>query len=140
MTIEKLYSIKDGKWTEWSETLADAIDDFHIVYSLYPNILQANDYTFSQLDFLVNITPDERKQVVIEDDITGTISLPGKTENITLKSFDYCNFADIDFAVDNQLADKEFKLVYDDEPEWDNPEMPEDCPENEKETTYKINK
>ena len=138
MKVEKLYLIKEGKWTKWSDILADAIDNFYTTHSLYPNILQANDYTFSQFDFLVNIMPDEKQKVVREDDVTGTMELPDKTEDIYLKSFDYCDLADIDFAVDNLLADKEFKLVYDDEPEWDEPEMPEDCPKNEKEIAHKI--
>jgi len=56
MKIEKIYSIKEGKWTKWNDTLADAIDDFHIVYTLYPNILQANDYTFSQIVWTVMMT------------------------------------------------------------------------------------
>jgi len=137
MKIEKLYSIKIGKWTEWSETLANAIKDFHITYSLYPNILQANDYTFSQFDFLVNINPAERQQVVVEDDLTGIMKLPNKKENIILSGFDFRNLADIDFAVDNQLTDKEFRLVYDDDPEWDETEKPIDCPENEFEKAYK---
>jgi len=138
MKIKKTYSIKNGEWTKWSETLADAIDDFHIIYSLYPNILQANDYTFSQFDFLVNIIPDERRQVIKEEDVTGAISLPDRTENISLKSFDYCDLTGIDFAVDNLLADKKFRLVYDDESEWDEPEIPIDCPENKVEKVYKF--
>ena len=138
MTIEKKYLIKENKWTEWNETLADAIDDFHTFYALYPNILQANDYTFSQFDFLVNIIPDERHKVVRVDDVAGTTSLPDKTENILLSGFNYCKTADIDCAVDNQLADKEFRLVYDDESEWDEPEIPDDCPENECERVYQI--
>ena len=137
MKIEKTYTIEEGKWTKWNDTLADAIDDFHIVYTLYPNILQANDYTFSQIDFLVNIIPDERQKVVKVDDVKGTMSIPNKTENIALQSFNYCDLADIDCAVDNQLTDKEFRLVYDDEPEWDEQEMPEDCPVNELEIICK---
>ena len=74
--------------------------------------------------------PNERQCVVLEDDVTGTMKLPNQTEMISLNGFD-CSDADIDFAIDNQLADKQFRLVYDDEPEWDEPEIPEDCPENE---------
>jgi hypothetical protein len=61
--------------------------------------------------------------------------LMNETEMITLSGFDYNN-ADIDFAIDNQLTDKEFKIIYDDEPEWDEPEIPEDCPDNEFEIVY----
>ena len=131
MILEKIYSIKEGEWTKWSDTLADAIKDFHNIYTYYPNILQANDHTFSQFDFLTNVVPDERQRVVHEDDITGVKTLPDETENILLRGFNFCNAADIDFAVDNQLADKEFRFVYDDEPDWDEPEMPVECPENE---------
>jgi hypothetical protein len=143
MKIEKTYSIKKGAWTQWTHTLADAIDDFYKIYRYYPNILEANDHTLSQFDFLVNINPDERQHVVQDDDVTGITKLPDKTENIVLNSFDYCNIADIDFAIDNQLADKAFRLVYDDDPEWDTPEwdqpeIPDECPEKELEVEYKI--
>ena len=131
MKFEKVYSIKKDEWMKWSDTIAAAIEDFQSVYTFYPNILEANDHTFSQFDFLVNIIPNERQRVVHKDDITGIIKLPDKTENIFLRSFDFCDEADIDFAVDNHLADKDFRLVYDDEPEWDEPEIPENCPENE---------
>jgi hypothetical protein len=133
MKFEKLYTIKKGEWMAWRETLADAIDDFYEVYSMYPNILEASDHTLSQFDFLVNIMPDERQHVQKKDDVTGTISMPGKSETILLSGFDSI-YTDIDFAIDNQLADKEFRLVYDDEAEWDEPYKPEDCPEEELET------
>jgi len=133
MKFEKVYSIEDGKWTRWSNTIADAIKDFCSVYTFYPNILEANDHTFSQFDFLANINPVDRQRVIREEDILGIRFkvLPDETENIYLNCFDFSNKADIDFAVDHHLADKEFRLVYDDEPEWDEPEIPENCPVNE---------
>ena len=131
MKLKKLYSIKEGEWTKWSDTIAGAMKDFYSVYSLYPNILEANDHTFSQFDFLVNVDPAERKHVASKDDVTGIIRIPGKVENISLNGFDFNDDADIDFAVDNELSDRDFSLIYDDEPEWDEPEIPEDCPETE---------
>ena len=136
MKFEKVYSIKKGEWTRWSETLAEAIKDFQSVYTFYPNILQANDHTFSQFDFLANVVPNERQRVTITDDVTGTTKLADETEDIYLSGFDFCDEADIDFAVDNHLTDKEFRLVYDDEPEWDEPEIPENCPVNELEPCH----
>ena len=136
MEIEKIYSIKEGEWTKWADTLADAIMDFHNAYTYYPNILEANDHTFSQFDFLANVVPDERQRVVHEDDVTGIKRLPSETENILLRSFSFYDAADLDFAVDNELADKKFRLVYDDEPDWDELEMPVDCPEDELELVY----
>jgi hypothetical protein len=41
-----------------------------------------------------------------------------KEDEVKLDGFE-CKLASIDFACDNQLADKEFRLIYDDEPEWD---------------------
>ena len=131
MKFEKIYLIKKGEWTKWSDTIANAIENFYSVYSYYPNILEANDHTFSQFDFLVNVKPDERQRVADLDDVTGIKRLPDETENILLKSFDFHDDADIDFAVDNQLTDRKFRLIYDDEPEWDKPEISEGCPENE---------
>ena len=134
---EKLYLIKEGEWTMWRETIADAIRDFYKVYSLYPDILQANDFTHSQFDFLINIM-QERQDVEIRD-VTGAISLPDKTGMIILsgfvlyKDFNYI-IANVEFYVDNQLEDKEFRLAYDDEAEWDESSVPEDCPEEELET------
>ena len=137
MKIEKIYSIKKGEWTKWADTVADAVRDFYNVYTFYPNILEANNYTFSQFDFLTNVVPSERQRAVRHDDAEEIKGLPDETENIRLCSFSFRNTADIDFAVDNKLADKEFRLVYDDEPEWDNPEITIDCPENELETVCK---
>ena len=131
MKVEKIYLIKEGEWTKWNHTLAEAINDFYRVYVFYPNILAANDYTFSQFDFLTNVRPDERQYVSCKDDITGLKKLPKENEEIKLSSFSYDEKADLDFAIDNQLADKEFRLVYDDDPDWDEPEKPVYCPEDD---------
>ena len=136
MEIEKIYSIKEGEWTKWADTLADAIMDFHNAYTYYPNILEANDHTFSQFNFLTNVVPGERQYCTYKNDITGKKRLPDETEYIRLCCFRLYGADDLDFAVDNELADKEFRLVYDDEPDWDKPEMPVGCPENELELAY----
>jgi hypothetical protein len=130
MKFEKIYSIKKGEWTKWSDTLAEAIRDFLSVYTFYPNFIEASEHTLSQFDFLTTVRQDERQRVVIEDDVTGITRLPDKTEEIALGSFSFRD-QDIDFVVDCQLADKKFRLVYDDDPDYDEPEIPIDCPENE---------
>ena len=58
MKLEKKYSIE--KWTEWNDILSNAIDDFRLTYSIVPNILEANRYTHSQIDFLTNVVPGEK--------------------------------------------------------------------------------
>ena len=130
MKIEKIYSIGEDKWEEWGKTIADAINDFYRNYAFQPNILEANKHTFSQFDFLSNVNPKDRERVANVDDVTGKTKLPDKEENILLNGYNYCD-TEIEFAVDNLLSDKEFRLIYDDEPEWDEPELPVGCPENE---------
>ena len=75
--------------------------------------------------------PSERLRAVHDDG-----GLPAETENIRLCSFRFYDADDLDFTVDNELADKEFRLVYDDEPDWGEPEMLVNCPEDELELVY----
>jgi len=130
MIFKKIYSIKDGEWTKWIETITEAVDDFYIVYKLFPNFLEANEHTFSQFDFLVDVMPNKRQCVVCEDNLTGSKWLLNEKDDVYLSSFHYRDI-DVCFCFDNQLPDKKFMLVYNDEPEWDEPEIPINCPENE---------
>ncbi len=50
MKFEKDYKIE--KWTKWNSFLNDSIGDFYNSFSIYPNILEANGHTHSQIDFL----------------------------------------------------------------------------------------
>jgi hypothetical protein len=113
--FEKTYSIKEGEWAKWSYTLANAIKDFYEVYRFYPNILQASDCTYSQFDFWANASQDERQRCTHEDAVTGIKKKPDKTEKIKLTGFAYYDRANVDFTIDNKLADKEFRLIYDEE-------------------------
>jgi len=118
MKFEKVYSIKEGTWIKNTKIFAEAIENFYDVFSYCPNILEANDHTLSQFNFLTDVVMEKR--------------LSDKTVQIFLCSFRHWQYnEDIYFAVDNQLADREFRLIYDDEPEWDEPEIPEKCPVNE---------
>jgi hypothetical protein len=117
MKLEKLYLIE--KWVDWNRLISDAIHDFFSSFSYYPNILEANEHTFSQFDFLVNEMPDEKQNAQRMDD--GKTSKADENEYISLSSFEN-SCASVDFAVDNQLKDKEFRLVYDDEADWDEQE------------------
>jgi hypothetical protein len=111
---EKIYLI--DLWTAWNDTIDAAIADFFKTFRYYPNILQANRHTFSQFDFLVNEMPDQRQKVSKTDDITGEKHSPASDEKISLGSFSN-SVTDVDFYEDNQLPDKEFRLIYDDEPD-----------------------
>lgn len=129
MKFEKKYTI--AKWTAWNSFLAHSIDDFYVVYSYYPNILEANRHTYSQIDFLVNVTPGERDRLVRKSDLLNWEVLPDADEEVGISTFKTSQCA-LDFAVNDKLPDKEFLLIYDSDPDWDHGEIPTDPVEEEK--------
>ena len=115
MKLEKKYTIE--KWTEWNVLFSDAIDDFKQAYSFAPNILEANRHTHSQIDFLTNVVPGEKDKLTRRDEQTNEVYKPGKNEEVKVSA--YANhLTSIDFAVDENLLDKEFVLIYDSDPDW----------------------
>jgi len=117
MEIRKKYSI--STWTKWNATFSDAIDEFFALYTYYPNILQSNRHTFSQIDFLVNEMPNEKHRVLRKDFLSNKQIEPMEGEFIALVSFENSKCT-VDFAIDNNLEDRAFVLIYDSDPDWDN--------------------
>jgi len=115
MKFEKDYKLE--KWTEWNSFLNDSIGDFYNSFSIYPNILEANGHTHSQIDFLTNVIPEEKERLRRINDVTGEITAPEPNEKISLTAFQ-TEANDLDFAVDENLLDRELRLVYDSEPDW----------------------
>ncbi len=116
MKQEKKYTIT--LWEEWNKTISDAIDDFFQSFLNYPIIIQANEHTFSQFDFLINIKPGERDRVTHIDEHTNKSMPIPEDEFIEITSFT-CNNCNLDFSLLEELSDKEFLLVYDSEPDWE---------------------
>lgn len=121
MNFEKTYKIE--KWTEWNRFIADSMDNFYETFSFQANILEANDHTLSQFDFLINNIPNEKESIKGKDDITGEIKLPKVNEFVKLSSFQYKSNS-LDFCVDNNLLDKKIRLNYVSDPNWDSNETP----------------
>jgi len=132
MKFEKLYLI--NKWTDWNHTLSDSIDNFYIEFLYYPNILEANNHTYSQFDFLINEIPNEKERVNRLNELTNKIEKPKENEYIGISTFKTIK-ASVDFAIDNNLKDKEFKLIYDSDPDWDEDDLIIDSPVEEFEKT-----
>jgi hypothetical protein len=112
MKFEKTYDIKE--WAKWDAIVFDSVKNFSETFSCKPNILQANEHTFSQIDHLTNIRAGYKRNVI--DTRTGNKA--DEKDEVKLDGFE-CELASIDFACDNQLVDNEFRLIYDNEPEWD---------------------
>ena len=113
MKFQKKYMIKN--WIDWSHLIHESSEDFYKTYSFYPNILQANNHTFSQFDFFVNEVPGEDSKVKRIDKEFEPHDVP---HEIKLASFETEKYS-IDFAVDETLNDKEIILIYDSDPDWD---------------------
>ena len=115
MKFAKRYKISN--WMDWNSQLSENIEDFFLSFSIFPNILEANPLSYSQIDFLVNVVPDEKNKLHRKDDFTNQILRPRSHENvgITAYSNDCCM---IDFAINENLKDKEFKLVFESNPDW----------------------
>ena len=117
------------RWNDWDHILARSIDDFFQTYHVYPNILLANKYTYSQIDFITTINPEKEKNayLIVDDKIGEYLEslTKDKNEAVGLTSFQK-KLCELDFAVENELKDKEFALVFDDNPEWgdDNDNLP----------------
>jgi hypothetical protein len=119
------------KWTEWNSTFAKTIDDFYVSYSVYPNILEANRYTYSQIDFLFNVIPGEKQKLHRIDELTNKIIQPQEIEEVSIFSYksDFCS---VEFAIDENLSDKDFLLIFDSDPDWGDDSINKIPVENEK--------
>jgi hypothetical protein len=116
MRFEKSYNLT--KWTEWNSSLAKTIDDFYVSYSFYPNILEANRYTYSQIDFLINVIPGEKQKLYRNEELLNQRLIPAESEEVGIIAYESDN-GNVDFAIDEDLRDKEFLLIYDSDPEWE---------------------
>jgi hypothetical protein len=135
MKIEKLYTIKEKEWTAWNKNISDAIDNFFASFSYYPDILEANDYTYSQIDFLINEIPGEKQNLRKIDDFSNKEPIPLQDEYVKISGFDNIK-ASLEFATDNELKDKEFRLIYDSDPDWGDEETGIDVPVEELELVF----
>lgn len=119
------------KWTEWNSSFAETIEDFYASYSFYPNILEANSYTYSQIDFLFNVIPGEKQKLHRIDELTNKIIQPQEIEEVSIFSYksDFCS---VEFAIDENLSDKDFLLIYDSDPDWGDDSINKIPVENEK--------
>lgn len=124
MKFSRTYIIT--KWTEWHRQLNESINEFYDLYSLFPNILEANSHTFSQIDFVTGNNPAEREKLFRKNPQTGEIIKPGDGENVRVFAFNTIN-CELDFAEDKKLKDREIRLIYDSSPAWEdknNPKSP----------------
>jgi len=127
------------KWNDWDHCVAKSINDFHQIYSLYPNILLANRHTHSQINFITTINEEKKNNLhlVVDENIGNYLDsiISENDETVRITSFSENN-CELFFAIatEPELTDKEFVLLYDDDPDGDGDEddiLPKPEPEHE---------
>lgn len=106
--------------TDWKGSIHQAVLVFQNTHGVYPNIFECNEHTGAQFDFLVNNDLRERDYIRY----SGKGSPPKSGDELLLSGFHSENYQ-LEFATDAELPDMVFRLVYDDEPEWDRSENDE---------------
>ena len=114
MEFKKRYNI--FKWTDWSNIVAEAIDDFITEYSLAPIVLIASTHTYDQIEYVINIMPGQHEYAfsLLED---GTLEPVSEDEHIQINQY-RANDVVLDFAKDDSLDGGAFVLYYADDPDW----------------------
>src|SRR2546427_156578 len=103
MEFKKKYLLT--KWNEWDQIIFDAAESFLSEFGYSPNILEANEYTFSQFDFIADINPETGKNGYWKDDITGEKKfLFGTGEELEVEVFKSGKY-EINFCLDLKLKD-----------------------------------
>lgn len=128
MKFKREYKIT--KWEDWSNKLTESIDDFYNYFSVYPKILEANEHTLSQFDFITNVKSDERKKVKKENMLTKEIEKLKPNDKIVIDSFSKGGKT-VRFAVDENMEDKVFRLVFDSDADWGDDDTYIDTPVGE---------
>jgi hypothetical protein len=116
MKIEKKYEI--NKWSEWDSEIFEFANDFFATHLYYPNVLIANEYTFSQFDFIANINRQKFKNIYKVDLIGNRKQEINENKSFKLTGYIAENI-DIEFSLDNNTKDKQILLIFDDEPDWE---------------------
>lgn len=120
LKFQKNYNIEN--WSHWKQDIHKAVELFAEEFSVYPNILQTNGHTGSQFDSIVNLDENERLNVVNSK----TAKSPSAGEEVILDAFSGANYV-LEFALDDHLPDLGIRLIFDDEPEWEN-DIPDNTP------------
>lgn len=123
MILQKKFYFKT--WNEWTDIIADSIDHFHNYYELYPNKLIANEHTHSQMAFIAQIRPDI---ILYNVDKITKEHIPADKENDScdISKYLYKGGHSLQFYTGKDIPDRQFLLLYDDEPDDDSDDNDDD--------------
>ncbi len=100
-------------WTKWDECIDKAIDDFYNKFNISPNYLEANEHTFSQIDFVTNLQKEiKHENIYFINEKSGEKNHAHEEEDIEIGSY-LTDETEVFFCYNNELIDKQFVLGFD---------------------------
>jgi hypothetical protein len=103
MNYLKDYEINE--WSNWLKELALSVGDFYTTFDKLPNILEANEHTFSQFEFMTEISPIGQEIKNVDSNKLGNETKKPRIRELTFK--DQCTLA---FYVNDSFTDKKYRL------------------------------
>lgn len=113
MIMKKTFSL--GLWSAWDDAIARAAELFRNLYSVYPNILLANDVTLRRIDMIA-----EKSRFKNESGEKAKGGMYCQVSGFVAEDFELM------FGIDEKLTDGQFSLIYDSDPNDDGEPVPEE--------------
>lgn len=105
MRYSKEYDI--NQWSNWLDELANSVRDFYNTFNKLPNILEANEHTFSQFEFMVEVSPIGQEIKNVETGLLGNdIKKP------LIRSLEFKGECTLSFIINNSFSDKKYLLKF----------------------------
>lgn len=102
----------------WDDQVYEALKLFYAAYQQQATILMANSLTLEQFDIFINLLPDQEKPYVAMQETKNEV--PQTSEEDGGRTIWFSSLIRrLDFAVDDDMQDRAFRLIYDEEVEWE---------------------
>ncbi len=94
-----------NQWSDWLKELALSVEDFYNTFDKLPNILEASEHTFSQFEFMTEISPIGQELKNVDTNKIGNETKKPRIRELTFK--DQCTLT---FHVNDKFPDKKYRL------------------------------
>ena len=94
-----------NQWSDWLKELALSVEDFYNTFDKLPNILEASEHTFSQFEFMTEVSPIGQEIKNVDTNKIGNQTKKPRIRELTFK--DQCTLT---FHVNDKFLDKIYRL------------------------------
>ena len=94
-----------NQWSDWLNELALSVRDFYNTFHKLPNILEASEYTFSQFEFMTEISPIGQEIKNVDTEKVGN-----ETEKVHIRELTFKDECTLTFIVNDNFSDKKYRL------------------------------